>query len=184
MLPAQPPKDTPNGLRVTIAASVVCCGPSGTKGFVFISLEDETGIAAVVVRAFFERLRLVITQESALKISGPLQNVASARHVKAGTIEPLREAAPSLRFPLRPRSRVGLRLEPAASIEHGKEPDQRRRRSLPAPPESPPARVHSDRESASKCGTGRGVRGRSRESAESARRRNQASSRPEGVERL
>ncbi len=88
-------KETPNGLRVTVAGSVICRQRPGTaKGFVFISLEDETGIAnAVVVPALFERLRLMITQEPALKITGPLQNVSGVQHVKAEKIEPLQESA-------------------------------------------------------------------------------------------
>jgi error-prone DNA polymerase len=81
-------------LRITIAGSVICRQRPGTaKGFVFISLEDETGIAnAVVVPALFERLRLIITQEPSLRITGPLQNVSGVQHVKAEIIEPLREA--------------------------------------------------------------------------------------------
>jgi error-prone DNA polymerase len=87
-------RDVPNGQRVTIAGSVICRQRPGTaKGFVFISLEDETGIAnAVVVPDLFERMRLMITQEPALRITGPLQNVANVMHVKAQIIEPLREA--------------------------------------------------------------------------------------------
>jgi error-prone DNA polymerase len=87
-------KKSLNGQRVTIAGSVICRQRPGTaKGFVFISLEDETGIAnAVVVPALFERFRLTITQEPALRITGPLQNVSGVQHVKAEIIEPLREA--------------------------------------------------------------------------------------------
>ena len=92
--PANQLADLPHGRRVTIAGSVICRQRPGTaKGFVFISLEDETGIAnAIVVPDLFERLRLVITQESALRITGRLQNVAHVTHVKAEKIEPLREA--------------------------------------------------------------------------------------------
>ncbi len=92
--PADKLRDIPNGKRVTIAGSVICRQRPGTaKGFVFISLEDETGIAnSVVLPDVFERLRLVITQESALRITGPLQNVANVTHVKAEKIEPFREA--------------------------------------------------------------------------------------------
>lgn len=65
--------------------------PGTAKGFVFVSLEDETGIAnAVVVPALFERRRLVVTQEPALRITGVVQNVSAVIHVKAATIEPLR----------------------------------------------------------------------------------------------
>ncbi len=82
-----------DGDRVTIAGSVICRQRPGTaKGFVFISLEDETGIAnAVVPPATFERLRLVITQEPALRITGKLQNIAGVIHIRAEKIEPLRE---------------------------------------------------------------------------------------------
>jgi error-prone DNA polymerase len=92
--PADKLRDVPNGKRVTIAGSVICRQRPGTaKGFVFISLEDETGISnSVVLPDIFERLRLVITQESALRITGLLQNVANVTHVKAEKIEPLRES--------------------------------------------------------------------------------------------
>jgi error-prone DNA polymerase len=90
--PASALRETPDGTRVTIAGSVICRQRPGTaKGFVFISLEDETGIAnAVVLPQLFERLRLVITQEPSLRITGPLQNVSGVQHVKAEIIEPLR----------------------------------------------------------------------------------------------
>jgi error-prone DNA polymerase len=92
--PAKDLKSKPNGPRVTIAGSVICRQRPGTaQGFVFVSLEDETGIAnAVIVPALFERLRLIITQEPALRITGPLQNVSGVQHVKAEIIEPLRAA--------------------------------------------------------------------------------------------
>lgn len=90
--------DLPNfktGERVTIAGSVICRQRPGTaSGVVFISLEDETGIAnAIVAAPTFERDRLIITQEAALRITGRLQNEAHVIHVKAERIEPLREAA-------------------------------------------------------------------------------------------
>jgi error-prone DNA polymerase len=88
-------KQTKTGDRVTIAGSVICRQRPGTaSGIVFVSLEDETGIAnAVVMPQIFEANRLVITQESALRITGPVQNVANVIHVKAEVIEPLREDA-------------------------------------------------------------------------------------------
>jgi error-prone DNA polymerase len=86
-------KKTRTGDRVTIAGSVICRQRPGTAaGFVFISLEDETGISnAVVVPQLFEANRLVITQEPALRIVGWVQNVSNVIHVKAETIEALRE---------------------------------------------------------------------------------------------
>ncbi len=83
-----------DGEHVTIAGSVICRQRPGTaKGFVFVSLEDETGIAnAVIVPQVFERERLTITQERALKISGRLQNQSGVIHVHAERIEPLPQA--------------------------------------------------------------------------------------------
>jgi error-prone DNA polymerase len=77
---------------VTIAGQVICRQRPGTAhGFVFISLEDETGIAnAIVTPAVFEANRLVITQESFLQITGVLQHHEGVTHLKARRICPLR----------------------------------------------------------------------------------------------
>ena len=80
-----------DGDRVKIAGSVICRQRPGTaKGFVFVSLEDETGIAnAVVTPTLFEQLRMVINEEPALYIVGRLQIQAGVIHVKAEKIEAL-----------------------------------------------------------------------------------------------
>ncbi len=87
-------KERRDGERVTIAGTVICRQRPGTaKGVVFVSLEDETGIAnAVVYAPFFEKHRLMITQEPALKITGKLQSVSGVIHVKTEQVAPLREA--------------------------------------------------------------------------------------------
>jgi error-prone DNA polymerase len=57
----------------------------------FISLEDETGVAnAIVAPQLFEELRLVITQESFLIIEGPVQNTDDVVVVKARKISGLK----------------------------------------------------------------------------------------------
>ncbi len=88
-----------NGQRAWIAGMVICRQRPGTaKGFVFVSLEDETGVAnAVVEPALFERKRLCITQETFLRICGVIQNQDGVIHVKAREIEPL--AMPELSTP-------------------------------------------------------------------------------------
>jgi error-prone DNA polymerase len=80
------------GQKVRIAGNVICRQRPGTaKGFVFISLEDETGVSnAIVAPPLFEKLRLVITQESFLIIEGLLQNADGVVTVKARHIEALR----------------------------------------------------------------------------------------------
>ncbi|HEY6229453.1 MAG TPA: OB-fold nucleic acid binding domain-containing protein, partial [Verrucomicrobiae bacterium] len=84
--------DLPNGQHgqiIRIAGNVICRQRPGTaKGFVFISLEDETGVSnAIVAPQLFEKLRLTITQESFLLIEGRLQTtdgvyVIQARHIE------------------------------------------------------------------------------------------------------
>lgn len=64
--------------------------PGTAKGLVFISLEDETGVAnAIVTPPMFEKNRLLISEEPFLKIEGILQNSRGVIHVKALKISPL-----------------------------------------------------------------------------------------------
>src|SRR5437667_494561 len=64
-----------HGATVQIAGNVICRQRPGTaKGFVFISLEDETGVSnAIVDPNLFERFRLLITEEAFLLIEGEVQ---------------------------------------------------------------------------------------------------------------
>jgi error-prone DNA polymerase len=82
----------PNGMRVRIAGGVITRQRPGTaKGFVFISLEDETGISnAIVTPQLFEKNHVVIVHQQFLLIEGELQNQDGVISVKAETIEPLR----------------------------------------------------------------------------------------------
>ncbi|CAN5413574.1 hypothetical protein BH23VER1_BH23VER1_34200 [soil metagenome] len=77
--------------RVLIAGMVICRQRPGTaKGHVFVSLEDETGIAnAFVPSSTFERNRLTITQEPFLKIWGRLQHVDNVISVYALKVDAL-----------------------------------------------------------------------------------------------
>ncbi len=98
-VPAADLPDHPNGRTVEIAGMVICRQRPGTaKGFVFVSLEDETGIAnAVLAPAFFEKHRLVITQESFLRIRGALQSVDGVIHIRASAVERLAAADACIR---------------------------------------------------------------------------------------
>ncbi|CAN5401556.1 error-prone DNA polymerase [soil metagenome] len=83
-----------HGATVQIAGNVICRQRPGTaRGFVFVSLEDETGVAnAIVTPALFEKLRLVITEEPFLLIEGPVQNTDNVVLIKAKKIRPLAHA--------------------------------------------------------------------------------------------
>ena len=76
---------------VRIAGAVIARQRPGTaKGFVFLSLEDETGIANVILAPdIFERDRIMVTRSRFLLITGPLQNQDGVIHVKAQQIWPL-----------------------------------------------------------------------------------------------
>jgi error-prone DNA polymerase len=79
------------GSTIQIAGNVICRQRPGTaKGFVFISLEDETGVSnAIVEPELFERSRLVITEEAFLLIEGEVQNSDNVVLIKAREIRPL-----------------------------------------------------------------------------------------------
>jgi len=75
---------------IHIAGCVIARQRPGTaKGFVFLSLEDETGIANIILTPdLFERERLTVTHHRFLHIHGLLQNNDGVVHVKANTIAP------------------------------------------------------------------------------------------------
>ena len=69
---------------VRVAGRVICRQRPGTaKGFVFLSLEDETGIANIILTPdIFEQNRLIVTRSRHLVIAGRLQNQDGVVHVK------------------------------------------------------------------------------------------------------
>ena len=80
-----------HGSIIQIAGNVICRQRPGTaKGFVFISLEDETGVSnAIVEPELFECFRLLITEEAFLLIEGEVQNLDNVVLIKAQKIRPL-----------------------------------------------------------------------------------------------
>ena len=64
--------------------------PGTAKGFIFLSMEDETGIANVIVTPdLYERERLVVTRSKFILAEGPLQNQDGVIHVKATRLRTL-----------------------------------------------------------------------------------------------
>ena len=95
-------KHLADGLPVRVAGCVITRQRPGTaKGFVFLSLEDETGIANIVIRPdLFAEQRLVIVSEPFLLVDGVLQNQQGTVSVRAVRLAPLaaRAAVPSRDF--------------------------------------------------------------------------------------
>ncbi len=81
----------PNDARVTVAGLVLIRQRPGTaKGVIFITLEDETGVANVIVwRAMYEKYRRAVIAGRMLRVTGKLQREAGVTHVIAEKIEDL-----------------------------------------------------------------------------------------------
>ena len=86
---------TRHGKHVKAAGCVICRQRPGTaKGFVFLSLEDETGIAnAIVMPDMFDQYRFELVSEKFLLVEGMLQNQDGVVSVKAERIAPLQITA-------------------------------------------------------------------------------------------
>ncbi len=84
-------RDIPHGKRLRIGGCVIVRQRPGTaKGFVFLSLEDETGVAnAIITPDLFHQNRLLLASERFLAIEGILQNQDNVISVKAERVLPL-----------------------------------------------------------------------------------------------
>ena len=80
-----------DGAKVRVAGSVIARQRPGTaKGFVFLSLEDETGISnAIITPQLFQHDHLTIVHQQFLLIEGRLQNQDNVISVKADRVRPL-----------------------------------------------------------------------------------------------
>ncbi len=74
-----------NGRRIRVAGTVITRQRPGTaKGFVFLTLEDETGIANVIIRPdLFDRERFAVLEQPFLLVDGILQNQDGVTSIKA-----------------------------------------------------------------------------------------------------
>ena len=84
-------QNLPNGIPVRVAGSVIARQRPGTAhGFVFLSLEDETGISnAIITPQLFQRDHVAIVHQQFLLIEGVLQNQENVISVKAASVKPL-----------------------------------------------------------------------------------------------
>ena len=86
-----------NGTYVRVAGAVIARQRPGTaKGFVFLSLEDESGISnAIITPDLFGQNRFTVVGGKFLLVEGRLQNIDNVISVKASRVEvlPVSEAA-------------------------------------------------------------------------------------------
>jgi error-prone DNA polymerase len=78
-----------NGRRVRVAGMVITRQRPGTaKGFVFLTLEDETGISNIIIRPdLFDRERMVVVRQPFLIVDGVLQHQDGVLSVRAERLE-------------------------------------------------------------------------------------------------
>jgi error-prone DNA polymerase len=85
VLPAIALPKTRSGRRVRTAGMVITRQRPGTaKGFVFLTLEDETGISNIIIRPdLYAADRLTVVESSFLLVEGILQNLDGVTSIKA-----------------------------------------------------------------------------------------------------
>jgi len=85
VLSAEELRQCKDGEYVRAAGCVIARQRPGTaKGFIFLSMEDETGIANVIVTPdLYERERTTVVRTKFLLVEGLLQNQDGVVHVKA-----------------------------------------------------------------------------------------------------
>ena len=81
----------PNGVTVRAAGCIIARQRPGTaSGFVFLSMEDETGISNIIVHPdLYERERILVSRGKFLLIEGKLQNEDTVVHIRAERVLPL-----------------------------------------------------------------------------------------------
>ena len=91
VLSAMQLKHVPNGSRVATAGAVIVRQRPGTaKGFVFLTLEDETGLSQAICNpAIFAEYRSTILSNSGLIVEGIVQNQEGQASVRAESFRPL-----------------------------------------------------------------------------------------------
>jgi DNA polymerase III alpha subunit len=109
---------TPSGRRVTIAGAVLIRQRPGTaKGVIFMTLEDETGIANTIVwPKIYEVFRPVVLGARLVSVTGKLQNEKGVIHVVADRVDDLTPLLGRL-------SEHGHEVESLARCDEVKRPD-------------------------------------------------------------
>jgi error-prone DNA polymerase len=99
ILSAEELKHRKDGEFVRTAGCIIARQRPGTaKGFIFISMEDETGIANVIVTPdLYDQDRLVVTRSKFLLVEGPLQNQDNVIHIQATRLTALSDRSLEVR---------------------------------------------------------------------------------------
>jgi error-prone DNA polymerase len=84
-------KNLPDGKEAAVAGCVITRQRPGTaKGLIFMTLEDETGTARVIVKPdFYEKNRAAVLHEKFIQVFGIVQNRDGVVHIIAKRIGPI-----------------------------------------------------------------------------------------------
>jgi DNA polymerase III alpha subunit len=115
----------PNGRRVTIAGLVlVRQRPGSAKGVIFMTLEDETGVAnAIVWQRVFEKYRTIVMGARLVKIHGRLQSQSGVIHTVVDHIE---DMTPALGILQKEARRFGVSDRSDQALNPTMDPRQRK----------------------------------------------------------
>jgi error-prone DNA polymerase len=91
MVTSETLRETPNGKRVSVAGlAIVRQRPGTASGVIFMTIEDETDIANIVVwPKVFERFRPVVLGARLVAVSGKVQSESGVIHVIADRLDDL-----------------------------------------------------------------------------------------------
>ena len=84
-------KKCPDGKTAVVAGCVITRQRPGTaKGIIFMTLEDETGTARIIISPdFYDKNRMAVLNERFVLVSGVVQNQDDVVHLKARSIQAL-----------------------------------------------------------------------------------------------
>jgi error-prone DNA polymerase len=84
-------KSIADGKEATVAGCVITRQRPGTaKGLIFMTLEDETGTARVIIKPdFYENNRMAVLHERFVQVSGTVQNRDGVANLIAKQIRPI-----------------------------------------------------------------------------------------------
>ena len=143
VVPAQALRERPNNKRLSTAGLIlVRQRPGSANGVVFLTLEDETGVANIIIWPdIFKRFRKVILSSRLIRVTGKLQREGVVTHIIAEDVVDLSDRLDALGD--------GRTLEPAWAradeVKYGTHPDPRlsnNRGRKPAPTSRHPRNNH------------------------------------------
>jgi error-prone DNA polymerase len=130
--------ETAAGAKVTVAGLVlVRQRPGSAKGVIFVTVEDETGVANVIVwPKAFEKFRRIVLTARLLRVTGRLQREGIVAHIVADKLEDLSDRLDALTEV----DAFKLTVSPADEVKRNVDLDTRAaalRRRRPQPPTPP-----------------------------------------------